>query len=227
MNEEQNVEKSSEEEKKQPEKKHRLSSKIIINYITQTAIFGGLAAILYCVPVFQFNLLFVAPGFMKIHLDDIPILLSSLASGPLIGVFELLLKTLIKLPMTSTLTVGELGDLMYSLALILPASFIYKYNRTFKGAIIGLSVGLVSTLFFSSVVNLYTIFPFYKWLWHLEDGYIANSFNAIFNWGITNDGDIRLAVLLLPFNAIKNAIVLGVTFIAYKPLRFLLEKVYK
>ena len=164
---------------------------------------------------------------MKIHLDDIPILLSSLASGPLIGVFELLLKTLIKLPMTSTLTVGELGDLMYSLALILPASFIYKYNRTFKGAIIGLSVGLVSTLFFSSVVNLYTIFPFYKRLWHLEDGYIASSFNAIFNWGITNDGDIRLAVLLLPFNAIKNAIVLGVTFIAYKPLRFLLEKVYK
>lgn len=208
-------------------KKHRLSSKEVVNYITQTAIFGGLAAILYCVPIFQFNLLFVAPGFMKIHLDDIPILLSSLASGPLIGVFELILKTLIKLPMTSTLCIGELGDLMYSLALILPASLIYKYNRTIKGAIIGIGTGLISTLFFSSVVNLYTIFPFYKWLWHLDDGFIASSFDSIFKWGITNDGDIRLAVLLLPFNAIKNAIVITVTFIAYKPLRFLLEKVYK
>jgi riboflavin transporter FmnP len=64
-------------------------------------------------------------------------------------------------------------------------------------------------------------------LWGLDDGYIANSFDTIFHWGITNDSDIRLAILLLPFNAIKNAIVIAVTFVAYKPLRFLLEKVYK
>lgn len=226
MENEEIVEEVEQKEVNKP-RKHKISSKQIINYITQTAIFGGLAAILYCVPVFQFNLPFVAPGFMKIHLDDIPILLSSLASGPIIGVFELLLKTIIKLPMTSTMGIGELGDLMYSLALILPASIIYKFNRTIKGAIIGIGTGLLSTLFFSSVVNLYTIFPFYKWLWGLDDGYIANSFDTIFHWGITNDSDIRLAILLLPFNAIKNAIVIAVTFVAYKPLRFLLEKVYK
>ena len=77
--------------------------KKIIDYISQTAIFGGIAAILYCVPGLQFQLPFLAPSFMSIHLDEIPILISSFAYGPLLGVFEIILKTLIKLPMTSSL----------------------------------------------------------------------------------------------------------------------------
>lgn len=199
----------------------------VINYITQTAIFGGLAAILYCVPGLQFQLPFVAPGFMSVHLDEIPILISSFAYGPLLGVFEIILKTLIKLPMTSSLCVGELGDMLYSLALIIPAALIYKKNRTFKGAVIGLSVGVIANLFMTSIVNLYTIFQLYKLVYGFEDGYIAGAFDAIFNRNLTSDFDPRIAILLLPFNLIKNAIVVGVTFIAYKPLRFLCEKVYK
>lgn len=204
-----------------------MNKRVVINYITQTAVFGGLAAILYCVPGLQFQLPFVAPGFMSVHLDDIPILISSLAYGPLLGIFELILKTLIKLPMTSTLCVGELGDLMYSLALIIPANFIYQKHRTFKGALVGIGVGLIANLFFTTVVNLYTIFPFYKSLYGMEDGAIAGMFGSIFGWDLKNDYDIRIAVLLLPFNLIKDAIVIGATLIAYKPLRFLLEKIYK
>lgn len=199
----------------------------VINYITQTAIFGGLAAILYCVPGLQFQLPFVAPGFMSVHLDEIPILISSFAYGPLLGVFEIILKTLIKLPMTSSLCVGELGDMFYSFALVIPAALIYKKNRTFKGAAIGLALGVACNLIATSIVNLYTIFQFYKFVYGFEDGYIARLFNDIFKWGITSDLDPRLAILLLPFNIIKNAIVVGVTFIAYKPLRFICEKVYK
>lgn len=199
----------------------------VINYITQTAIFGGLAAILYCVPGLQFQLPFVAPGFMSVHLDEIPILISSFAYGPLLGVFEIILKTLIKLPMTSSLCVGELGDMFYSFALVIPAALIYKKNRTFKGAAIGLALGVACNLVATSIVNLYTIFQFYKFFHGFEDGYIARIVSDIFNWGITSDLDPRLAILLLPFNIIKNAIVVGATFIAYKPLRFICEKVYK
>ena len=129
--------------------------------------------------------------------------------------------------MTSSLSVGELGDMFYSFALVIPAALIYKKNRTFKGAAIGLAVGVACNLIATSIVNLYTIFQFYKFVYGFEDGYIAGAFNAIFNWGITSDLDPRLAILLLPFNIIKNAIVVGVTFIAYKPLRFICEKVYK
>ena len=201
-----------------------MKQKLVIRYITLTAVFGGLAAILYCVPGLQFQLPFVAPPFMSIHLDDIPILLSSFAYGPLLGIFEILLKTLIKLPMTSSLCAGELGDMIYSAALIIPASLIYKKNRTIKGAILGTAVGLVSTLFFSTIVNLYTIFPIYANLYQVN---IAKAFNDIFHWNLTSNFDPRIAILLLPFNLIKNAIVIAVTFIAYKPLRYVLEKVYK
>ena len=198
----------------------------VINYITQTAIFGGLAAILYCVPGLQFNLP-VAPAFMSVHLDEIPILISSFAYGPLLGIFEIILKTLIKLPMTSSLCVGELGDMFYSFALIIPAALIYKNHRSIKGAIVGTLVGIACNLVATTIINLYTIFPFYKFVYGFEDGYIASAFDAIFNWGIVNDLDPRIAILLLPFNLIKDAIVAVATFLCYKPLRFLCEKVYK
>lgn len=200
-----------------------MNSRKVISYVSKTAIFGGLAAILYCVPGLQFNVPF-APPFMSIHLDDIPILLSSFAYGPLLGFFEILLRTLIKLPMTSSNCAGELGDMMFSLALVIPATLIYKKDRTIKGALIGAGVGLLSTLFFSTVVNLYTIFPLFKQVYGMNDGDVANAFNAIFNWGLTSDYDIRIAILLLPFNLLKNGIVIVATFIAYKPLRFLIEK---
>ena len=197
----------------------------VINYTTQTAIFGGLAAILYCVPGLQFNVPFVAPSFMSIHLDEIPILISSFAYGPLLGLFEILLRTIIKLPMTSTMCSGELGDMMYSIALVIPASYIYTKNRTFKGAMIGLSLGLISNLFFTSVINLYTIFPLYKAILNMPNGSIAQAFDAIYRMGIVEDSDIRIALLLLPFNLIRNGIVIVTTIVCYKPLRFLLEKI--
>lgn len=203
-----------------------MDSRKVIFYVSRTAIFGGIAAILYCVPGLQFNLPFVAPGFMSVHLEDIPILLSSFAYGPLLGFFEILLKTLIKLPMSSTMYVGELGDFMFSLALVIPASWIYSKNRTIKGAIIGASVGLLSTLFFSTVVNLYTIFPLYKLVLGFQEGFIGEQIGGVFGWGDLSDYDIRLAMLLLPFNLIKNGIVIGATFICYKPLRYLLEKAH-
>ena len=201
-----------------------MDSRKLIFYVSRTAIFGGIAAILYCVPGLQFNLPFVAPGFMNVHLEDIPILLSSFAYGPLLGLFEIILKTLIKLPMSQTMYVGELGDFMFSLALVIPASLIYSKNRTINGAIIGTTVGLLSTLFFSTVVNLYTIFPLYKVVLGFKDGFIGEQIGGVFGRTNMSDWDIRLAILLLPFNLIKNGIVIGATFICYKPLRYILEK---
>ena len=203
-----------------------MDSRKVIFYVSRTAIFGGIAAILYCVPGLQFQLPFVAPGFMSVHLDDIPILLSSFAYGPLLGFFEILLKTIIKLPMSQTMYVGELGDVMFSLALVMPASIIYSKNRTIKGAIIGTLVGLLSTLFFSTVINLYTIFPLYKIVLGFKDGFIGEQIGGVFGWENMSDYDIRLAVLLLPFNLIKNGIVISATFICYKPLRYILEKAH-
>ena len=192
--------------------------------ICAIAIFGALAAILYCVPGLQFNLPFVAPGFMSIHLDDIPSLVAGLSYGPFVGCSVIVLKTLIKLPMTSTFCAGEIGDLMYSLALILPASIIYNKNRTFKNAVIGLSIGFVLNMIFSTIINLYTIFPLYMKVYHMPEGSIAGTFKAIFNVNIKSDLDPIISILLIPFNLIKNVIVIAATLMIYKPLQFLINK---
>ena len=67
----------------------------------------------------------------------------------------------------------------------------------------------------------------YKSVYGLPEGFIAESFNKIFGWKLSGDGDPLIAVLLLPFNLIKNAIIIGVTMVSYKPLRFIFEKLYK
>ncbi len=195
-----------------------------VKNICAIAIFTSLAAILYCVPGLQFNLPFIAPSFMSIHLDEIPILISGLTYGPFVGVSVLLLKTLIKLPMTSSMFAGELGDLMYSLALVLPVFIIYNKRHNFKGAIIGLSIGLVINLFFSTIINLYTIFPLYMKIYGMPKGSIQGAFEGIFHLKLKSDNDILIALLLIPFNLIKDIIVIGTTLMVYKPLKFLIDR---
>ena len=135
--------------------------KINTKMIARIGIFGALAAILYCVPIFQFKLPTLFPSFLEFHFDEIPIFIASFAYGPLTGFFVILIRTLIKLPMTSTLCVGELSDFIYSCALVLPAAIYYKKQRTLKGVIIGLLIGFVCQVIVSALGNGLFMIDFY------------------------------------------------------------------
>ncbi len=189
--------------------------------ISAIAIFTALAVILYCVPGLQFQLPFT-PSFLKIHLEEIPILISSFAYGPFVGFCVLFLKTLIKLPMDlDNLMIGALADFVYGLFLVIPASLIYKKMHNFKGAMIGLGVGLVSNLLVSCVVGLYTVFPLYRYVY--GDTVLA-MFNAI-DSSIESLYDPKIMYeFLLPFNLIKDAIVILATLVCYKPLKAIINR---
>lgn len=192
--------------------------------IAGIAIFTALAAILYCVPGFQFHPGFTPP-FMKLHFDEIPVLISSFAYGPVAGVLVLFLKSLIKLPsdISSTYGIGVLADFLYSLFLILPASIIYKKNRTFKGAIVGIAIGFLANIFVSSVVGLYVIFPLYD---AVLGGVVVGLFHDIDNT-ITSLYSFKISYeFLLPFNLIRASIVCAVTLLTYKPLKNLINRDY-
>lgn len=191
--------------------------------IAVIAIFTAIAAILYCVPGFSFSIGF-APSFLKLHFDEIPVLIASFAYGPVVGTTILLLKCLIKLPMDmSNMGIGVFADFLYGLFLILPASIIYKKNHTFKGAIIALLVGFFSNLVVSSVLGLYTIFPLYEIVY---GDFVLNSFKA-FDQSINSILDFKICYeFLLPFNAIRASVVVFVTLITYKPLKHLINRNY-
>ena len=122
-------------------------SKKIINIITRVSIFGALAIILYMVPGLQFNIPF-APAFLKIHLDEIPVLLAGLAYGSPTAFLIIVLKSVFKLiqDIPETMGIGVLSDFIYGCALVLPITLIYNRKRSFVGIIIGMLVGLLSNL---------------------------------------------------------------------------------
>lgn len=190
--------------------------------LVRIAVFGAVSALLYCVPVLKFPVPFF-PSFLEFHFDEIPVFIAGFAYGPLSAIGVLLVKTLIKLPLTTTLCVGELSDLLFSAAFILPASIIYKYHRNFKGASIGIFVGLIFQLGMSLIGNIYIMVPFYMSVFGLSEQQLL-AICQLANPGIKDVGWTYGLLAVLPFNAIKDAVVIVVTLLVYKSTHRFIDK---
>lgn len=197
-----------------------------VRFIVRVAIFGAIAGILYAVPFLAFNIpLF--PPFLKFHFDEIPLLIAGFAYGPWVAFAAIFVRALIKLPIDigETMGVGVLADLLFSIAFILPATFIYKYKRTFIGAIIGILVGTVSQLIVAMIGNVYAMIPFYLFLYGMDEATMLDVINSVAIWKIQDLKWSYAFVAVLPFNAIKDAIVIIVTLLVYKPLRRVINRI--
>ncbi|MCL2555490.1 MAG: ECF transporter S component [Firmicutes bacterium] len=189
--------------------------------ITRMAIFTALALILYLIAPFNFPLLF--PDFLSFNFSDIPVLLAGFMMGPIAGIIVLVAKITLKLPFTSTAGVGELADLMFGLAFMLPATIIYMFYKNKKGAVIGLSIGIVSCLAVALLANRFILVPFY-----LQLGFFGGDLNNLaralstlpWHTNITYDSFFTYYLLLvvLPFNLIRLLISATVSFFLYKHL---------
>lgn len=194
-------------------------------FIVRVAVFGGFSAILYCVPFLKFPVPFF-PSFLEFHFDEIPAFIGAFAYGPMTGFYILLVKTFIKLPMTNTLAVGEIADLLYSLAFIMPAALFYQKNHTFKGAIKALILGLFCQLVVSLVANVYVMFPFYMRMFGLSEAallkvcQLANPAIQDVRWSVG-------FIAVLPFNVIKDAAIILVTMLVYKSTHTLFDRLQK
>ena len=94
--------------------------------------------------------------------------------------------------------VGGLMNIIMGCAFIIPASMIYKRNRTFKGAIIGLAVSTVCLIVTAIVANL-VIDPIF--------------------YGYPFDAVVALIVpAILPFNIIKGVVISLLTALVYKSI---------
>ena len=204
-------------------KAFRKKSPITTKFIARTGLFAAMSIILYLVPGLKFSLPFF-PSFLEIHFDEVPALIAGFAYGPLSGFFVILVKTIVKLPMTNTMMVGELADLIYSTAFIIPAALIYKKNRSIKGALIGLLVATVIQIFVSSFVTSFLILDFYIYMMGWPKVVILNMCKAA-NPNVTSLGWTFLFLVAVPFNALKDAIVVVITFLLYKRLHRVIDKI--
>ena len=192
-------------------------------FIARTAVFAAISIILYTVPFLKFSLP-IFPAFLEIHLDEIPALMAGFAYGPLSGFLVILVKTVVKLPLTGTAGVGELADFIYSSVFVIPAAIIYKKHRTIKGALVSLLVATVVQIAVSSFVTTFVMLDIYSILYHLPKAVILAMCQKI-NPAVKDLGFPFLLMVALPFNALKDAIVVIVTFLLYKRLRILFKKI--
>lgn len=189
--------------------------------VAGTAIFAAISVLLYItkVPPFVFPI-FPLVNFLEINFSEIPALIAGFAYGPLSGFLVLLVRFLVKLPMSSTAMVGEVADIIYSSSFVLTATIIYKYRRTFKGALLGLGIAFIAQILVSSLANYFVIYHLYnemffngKMAMRLSNKYGAFTPEQFILW-------------VIPFNIIKNTIIGGLTLVVYKRISRFINQFY-
>ena len=186
-----------------------------ISYVAMFSALGGVLMLLE-IP------LFFAPGFYKIDLSELPVLMSAFYLGPVAGVITELLKVLLKLLLkgTSTAFVGDFANFVVGCTFILPAAVIYHHNKTRRSAIIGMAVGTLCMTVFGSLFNALYLIPKFAELFHLPIDQIVAMGTAV-NKGITSVPTLVLFAVV-PFNLIKGIVDSALTYLLYKRVEFLL-----
>lgn len=173
--------------------------------------FGALAGVLM---IFEVPLPFLAPGFYGLDISEVPVLVGSFALGPAAGAVIEVVKILVKLVLkpTSTGFVGELANLTFGCAMVVPAGLIYKRNRTKKGAAVGLIIGTLFMTVAAVIGNALVMLPFYSNFMPLDTIIAAG---AAINPAVSNVWTFVI-ICVGPFNVLKGVIVSVLTALVYK-----------
>lgn len=188
------------------------------------AIFSALSGILYAFGV-AIPVLF-AP-WLELKFCDVPLLIGTFSLGVPSGAIVLLCRTLIKLlfKQTSTMYVGELGDILLGLALIIPAGLIYRRKKTLKGAIFACVTGAACLVVGAMIFNRFVLIPLYMKMFHWDLSVLAGMVSALYkNCTAETFYSFYLWLSVLPFNALQCTLNALLTFAVYKKVSYLIKR---
>lgn len=188
------------------------NSRKAINYVVKIAILAALSAVIM---LLEFPLPF-APGFYKLDLSEAVILMGGFAMGPVAAAVIELIKNLINILLNGTTTafVGEFANFLTGCALVVPASLIYKYHKTLKGAIVSLAVGTVSLVIIGSTFNYFVLIPAFSSMYHMPLDEIV-SMGSKLN-PLVSDLKTLVVFAVAPFNIVKGVLCSLINLLLYK-----------
>ncbi|NLG24432.1 MAG: ECF transporter S component [Clostridiales bacterium] len=182
--------------------------------ITRVAVLGAIATVLFWIP----GIPIILP-FYKLDFSNVPVLMAGYAMGPVPALVVLLIKDLTGLLFSSSAGVGELADFLCSAAFVVPGAILYQRHRTFKGALIGMAIGIPAIAIVGALSNYYILIPAFLGGQPIESllGWIQSMIPAI-------DSLIKLIfVATIPFNLIKGVALSAITLLLYKRISPLLK----
>ena len=144
-------------------------------------------------------------GFLKFDLKDVIIAIGGFVFGPLNVLFVSAVVSLIEMITVSTTGPwGLLMNIISTCSFLCPAAYLYKKNRSFQWAILGLGIGVV---FMTATMMLwnYLVTPIYQ---GMPRAAIADMLIPVFP----------------PFNLTKGVMNAAFTMLLYKPVVMALRK---
>ncbi len=195
---------------------------------TRKLIFAAIIASVAAVLMFLEFPLWFAPGFYEMDFSEVPVLVGAFAFGPMTGILIEAIKVIVNTAIsgTATMGIGELANFLIGIAFVVPASMVYKINKTRKNAIIGLGVGVLSMAIIAALLNWLVLLPAYAYyLSTPEVTYTINDFvylGSLVNPLVTNLPTF-LAFAVVPFNLVKGIITSVVVILIYKRISMLIK----
>ena len=179
-----------------------------------------LSVIAFLFMYIEFPLAFIAPPFIKIDLSDIPALIGGFAMGPVAGITIELVKCILTFFVRGTTTggVGELSNFIVGALFVGLSAKFYSRQRTYRGAVVGLLLGVVGMTLVATLSNYFVVFPLYGKIMPMD---------AIINMGRAVTPRVNslwdpMLYCIVPFNLVKGLIISAATLALYKRVsRFL------
>ena len=167
-----------------------------------------LSVIAFLLMYVEFPLAFIAPPFIKIDLSDMPALIGGFAMGPVAGITIELVKCIL----TTTGWVGELSNFIVGALFVGLSAKFYSRHRTYRGAVVGLLMGVIGMTLVATLSNYFVVFPLYGKIMPME---------AIINMGRAVTPRVKslwdlMVYCIVPFNLVKGLIVSAATLALYK-----------
>ena len=163
------------------------------------------ATAMFCALAFVLTYVKIPVMFLSLEVKDAVIVLSTLLFGPLSGLFLAIVVPLLELVTHSdTGAYGFIMNVLSSVTFSMVSGLIYKYKKSFYGAIVGLLSGVTAVAAVMLLANL-LITPYYM--------------------GVPTGTVVKLIpTVLLPFNLIKATLNGAIVLLLYKPLSTVLKR---
>ena len=178
-----------------------MTSKNKAKGIKQLAVIAMFCALSYvCMLVIK-----IPVQFLTLDIKDSLIILCGLLFGPVTAVTVSFIVPLLEfMTISGTGAYGLIMNVLSSLSFSLTASLIYRYKKTFYGAIVGLVSGVLAMTAVMMLANL-LVTPYYM-------GVPTATVAAL------------IPKLLLPFNLIKAILNAAIVLLLYKPISRILRR---
>lgn len=163
------------------------------------------ATAMFCALAFVLTYIKIPVMFLSLEIKDSMIVLCTLLFGPLSGLILAVLVPILELiTHSSTGVYGLIMNMLSSVTFSAVTGVIYKYRKSFYGAIVGLLSGVCAVTAVMVLANL-LVTPYYM--------------------GVSmQEVAVLIPKVLLPFNLVKATLNGAIVLLLYKPLSRVLKR---